>query len=54
MQKLMEEISEKKLQICVLEQRMIGSLERSPQMSNNIEMSQVNYASSRLMDFKGS
>ncbi|KAM1224999.1 hypothetical protein ACFX2G_044771 [Malus domestica] len=41
MQKLKEEISEKKLQICVLEQRMIGSLERSPHMSNNIEMSQA-------------
>lgn len=41
MRKLKDEISEKKLQIRVLEQRMIGSLEMTPQMSNNSEMSQV-------------
>lgn len=41
MQKLKDEISEKKLQIRVLEQRMIGSVELSPQMSSSIELSQV-------------
>lgn len=41
MRKLKDEISEKKLQIRVLEQRMIGSLDMTPQMSNNSEMSQV-------------
>lgn len=41
MQKLKDEISEKKFQIRVLEQRMIGSLEMTPHRSNNSEMSQV-------------
>ncbi|CAL8997106.1 unnamed protein product [Prunus brigantina] len=41
MRKLKDEISEKKLQIRVLERRMIGSLEMTPQMSNNSEMSQA-------------
>ncbi|KAA0055450.1 kinesin-related protein 4 isoform X1 [Cucumis melo var. makuwa] len=40
-QKLKDEISEKKLQIRVLEQRMIGSVEMSPQMSSSIELSQA-------------
>lgn len=40
-QKLKDEISEKKLQIRVLEQRMIGSVELSPQMSSSIELSQA-------------
>lgn len=41
MQKLKDEISEKKLQIRMLEQRMIGSIEITPHASNNIELSQV-------------
>ncbi|KAL6208303.1 hypothetical protein ACLB2K_019254 [Fragaria x ananassa] len=41
MQKLKDEISEKKFQIRVLEQRMIGSLEMAPHRSNNSEMSQA-------------
>ncbi|XP_040364017.1 kinesin-like protein KIN-7C, mitochondrial isoform X1 [Rosa chinensis] len=41
MQKLKDEISEKKFQIRVLEQRMIGSLEMTPHRSNNSEMSQA-------------
>ena len=41
MHKLKDEISEKKLQIRVLEQRMIGSVEMTPHTLNNIEMSQV-------------
>lgn len=41
MQKLKDEISEKKLQMRVLEQRMIGSLEASPYKANNQEMSQA-------------
>ncbi|KAG7016479.1 Kinesin-like protein KIN-7E, chloroplastic, partial [Cucurbita argyrosperma subsp. argyrosperma] len=40
-QKLKDEISEKKLQIRVLEQRMIGSVELSPQMSSSIELNQA-------------
>ncbi|TXG53004.1 hypothetical protein EZV62_022173 [Acer yangbiense] len=40
MHKLKDEISEKKLQICVLEQRMIGSVEMTPHTLNTIEMSQ--------------
>lgn len=41
MQKLKDEISEKKLQIRVLEQRMIGSVERTPHTLSTTEMSQV-------------
>lgn len=41
MQKLKDEISEKKLQIRRLEQRMIGSFEITPHTSSNIELSQV-------------
>ncbi|XVF64524.1 hypothetical protein PTKIN_Ptkin09bG0176200 [Pterospermum kingtungense] len=41
MRKLKDEISEKKHQIRVLEQRMIGSVEKAPQTSNNVEMSQA-------------
>ncbi|KAK1555535.1 hypothetical protein Q3G72_027817 [Acer saccharum] len=41
MHKLKDEISEKKLQICVLEQRMIGSVEMTPHTLNTIEMSQA-------------
>jgi centromeric protein E len=41
MQKLKDEISEKKRQIRVLEQRMIGSVEMTPHTSNIIEKSQV-------------
>ncbi|XP_022141615.1 kinesin-like protein KIN-7C, mitochondrial [Momordica charantia] len=40
-QKLKDEISEKKRQIHVLEQRMVGSVELSPQMSSGIELSQA-------------
>ena len=40
MQKLKDEISEKKLQMHVLEQRMIGSVEMTPHTSA-IELSQV-------------
>ena len=40
MQKLKDEISEKKLQMRVLEQRMIGSVEMTPH-TNTIEKSQV-------------
>lgn len=40
MQKLKDEISEKKLQIRILEQRMIGSFEMIPR-TNSIELSQV-------------
>lgn len=42
MQKMKDEINEKKHQIRVLEQRMIGSVNMSPHTSNNAEMSQVN------------
>lgn len=45
MRKLKDEISEKKFQIRVLEQRMIGSLEMTPHVSNNSEMSQVTICS---------
>ncbi|KAH9757073.1 kinesin-like protein KIN-7E [Citrus sinensis] len=41
MQKLKDEISEKKLQIRVLEQRMIGSVERTPHTLSTTEMSQA-------------
>ncbi|GAV71948.1 Kinesin domain-containing protein [Cephalotus follicularis] len=41
MRKLKDEISEKKLQIHILEQRMIGSVEMSPLISNATEMSQA-------------
>lgn len=41
MQRLKDEIREKKQQINILEQRMIGSVEMTPKASNNIEMSQV-------------
>ncbi|XP_062159390.1 kinesin-like protein KIN-7C, mitochondrial [Alnus glutinosa] len=41
MQKLKDEISEKKRQIRVLEQRMIGSVEMTPHTSNIIEKSQA-------------
>ncbi|KAG1369928.1 hypothetical protein COCNU_15G002940 [Cocos nucifera] len=41
MQKLKDEISEKKLQMRVLEQRMAGSFEVTQQSSNSIEMSQT-------------
>ncbi|KAK3002117.1 hypothetical protein RJ639_021305 [Escallonia herrerae] len=41
MQQLKDEIREKKLQIRILEQRMIGSLETSQHTSNSIEMSQA-------------
>ncbi|GFP84313.1 kinesin-related protein 11 [Phtheirospermum japonicum] len=40
-QKLKDEIREKKLQMRVLEQRMIGSVEISPYGSSTVEMSQV-------------
>ncbi|XWS21650.1 hypothetical protein CRYUN_Cryun30bG0072600 [Craigia yunnanensis] len=39
MRKLKDEISEKRHQICVLEQRMIGSVEKTPHTSNSTEMS---------------
>lgn len=42
MRNLKDEIREKKLQIRILEQRMVGSVERMPQGSINIEISQVN------------
>ncbi|XP_059631794.1 kinesin-like protein KIN-7E, chloroplastic [Cornus florida] len=41
MQKLKDEIREKKLQMRVLEQRMIGSVDMTPHTSNSIEMSQA-------------
>ncbi|KAK4718691.1 hypothetical protein R3W88_017029 [Solanum pinnatisectum] len=41
MRNLKDEIREKKLQIHILEQRMVGSVERMPQGSINIELSQV-------------
>ncbi|XWS25109.1 hypothetical protein CRYUN_Cryun27aG0042700 [Craigia yunnanensis] len=41
MRKLKDEISEKRHQIRVLEQRMIGSVEKTPHTSNNAEMSQA-------------
>ncbi|KAK2995681.1 hypothetical protein RJ640_006141, partial [Escallonia rubra] len=41
MQQLKDEIREKKLQIRILEQRMIGSVETSQHTSNSIEMSQA-------------
>ncbi|PIA47468.1 hypothetical protein AQUCO_01400251v1 [Aquilegia coerulea] len=41
MQKLKDEISEKKLQMRVLEKRMIGSIETNPLTSKDIEMSQA-------------
>ena len=41
MQKLKDEIREKKRQIRVLEQRMIGSFETTIHASNSIELSQV-------------
>ncbi|KAF5182587.1 Kinesin-like protein kin-7e protein [Thalictrum thalictroides] len=43
MQKLKDEISEKKLQMRVLEKRMIGSIETNPLTSKDIEMSQALY-----------
>ncbi|XP_055960089.1 kinesin-like protein KIN-7C, mitochondrial isoform X2 [Mercurialis annua] len=39
--KLKDEISEKKLQMRVLEKRMIGSVERTPHISSSIEVSQA-------------
>lgn len=42
MRNLKDEIREKKLQIRVLEQRIVGSVERMPQGSISIEISQVN------------
>ncbi|XP_056164584.1 kinesin-like protein KIN-7E, chloroplastic isoform X2 [Syzygium oleosum] len=41
MQKLKDEIHEKKLQMSILQKRMIGSLETAPHTSNMIEMSQA-------------
>lgn len=41
MQKLKDEISEKKRQIRVLEQRMIGSVDVTPHALNDNEKSQV-------------
>lgn len=41
MQKLKDEIGEKRHQIRVLERRMIGSVEMSPHTSSSVEMSQV-------------
>lgn len=41
MQKLKDEISEKKLQIRVLEKRMIDSVEMTPHTSSTAEISQV-------------
>ncbi|KAH9691255.1 kinesin-like protein KIN-7E [Citrus sinensis] len=41
LRKLKDEISEKKLQIRVLEQRMIGSVERTPHTLSTTEMSQA-------------
>ncbi|XP_022768155.1 kinesin-like protein KIN-7E, chloroplastic isoform X5 [Durio zibethinus] len=41
MRKLKDEINEKRHQIRVLEQRMIGSVEKTPDISNNAEMSQA-------------
>ncbi|KAL5993167.1 hypothetical protein ACLOJK_014090 [Asimina triloba] len=41
MHKLKDEISDKKLQMRLLEQRMIGSIEVTPNTSNSIEMSQT-------------
>ncbi|XP_031131367.1 kinesin-like protein KIN-7C, mitochondrial isoform X1 [Ipomoea triloba] len=41
MKRLKDEIREKKVQINILEQRMIGSVEMTPKASSNIEMSQA-------------
>lgn len=41
MKKLKDEISEKKRQMHVLEQRMIGSVQMTPRSSSTSEMSQV-------------
>lgn len=41
MQKLKNEIGEKKLQIRMLEQRMTGSFDITPHRSSNTELSQV-------------
>ncbi|KAJ4838363.1 Kinesin-like protein KIN-7E [Turnera subulata] len=41
MQKLKNEINEKKLQMHLLEQRIIGSAQMTPQLSNSIEMSKA-------------
>lgn len=41
MQKLKDEISQKKHQIRILEQRMLGPLRTTPQASSNNEMSEV-------------
>ena len=41
MQKLKDEIREKKFQMRILEQRMTGSVEVNPHTSSSIEMSQV-------------
>jgi centromeric protein E len=46
MQKLKDEITDKKRQIRVLEQRMIGSVEITPHTTNISEKSQVNYVPS--------
>lgn len=43
MQRLKGEIREKKLQMRVLEQRMIGSVETSPYGTSIVEMSQVSF-----------
>lgn len=41
MQNLKDEIREKKIQMRMLEQRMIGSVEMTTHTSNSVEMSQV-------------
>lgn len=51
MRKLKDEISEKRHQIRVLEQRMIGSVEKTPHTSNSAEMSQVSMH--QVMDWYG-
>jgi centromeric protein E len=43
MQNLKDEIQEKKRQMQVLERRMIGSIESSPNTANIMEMSQVEH-----------
>ncbi|KAL6962174.1 Kinesin-like protein KIN-7E [Sarracenia purpurea var. burkii] len=45
MQKLKDEMKEKKLQIRVLEQRMVGSVEMTRHTSNSMEMSQFSFHS---------
>lgn len=41
MSKLKDEIKEKRLQMRMLKQRMVGSVEITPHISKSVEMSQV-------------